>query len=88
MSKAASIDALNRIHKKLAEAIDAELQNIIDTESSIPANLINAVGAFLRANEITADVKDSDELAAIRERLTELRKGSLVQDAEETDYLN
>jgi len=88
MSKAASIDALNRIHQKLAEAIDAELQEILDTDAPLPANLINAVGAFLKANDITADVRDSDDLKAIRERLTELRGGSLVKDAEESDYLN
>lgn len=86
--RSASIGALNRIHKKLAEAIDAELQNILDTKGDLPANLINAVSAFLKANDITADVKDNDDLAKLREQLTELRGRSLVVDAQETDYLS
>lgn len=88
MSKAASIEALNRIHRKLAEAIDTELQSILDSGDNLPANLINAVSAFLKANDITADVKDNDDLAKLREQLTELRGRSLVVDAQETDYLS
>jgi hypothetical protein len=86
--RSASIEALNRIHRKLAEAIDAELQSILDSGDNLPANLINAVSAFLKANEITADVRDNDDLERLRKQLSELRGRSLVMDAQETDYLS
>jgi len=89
MSKAASIDALNRIHRKLAEAIDLELDHIINTsEEGIGSSMVNAVTAFLKANEITADIGETDELAALREKLSKVHGSNLVESASDTEYLN
>src|SRR5690625_4420075 len=88
MSKAASIDALNRIHRKLTKAIDEELDNIIGSEHGIGSSMVNAISAFLKANEITADVESEDNLKSLREKLAAARGSNLVQDASETEYLN
>lgn len=90
---AASKGALERIHAKLAEAIEEEIDFIIaGTNSEVPVKIeaafINAVRGFLKDNEITADIKDGDDLAALRRKMTELKSGNLVKDADNLDYLN
>lgn len=93
MSNAATKSALERIHAKLAEAIGDELDAITagrdhDIPERLPANLITAVSAFLKNNEITADIGSTDDLSAIREKLSNLKSNNLVKDATDMDYLN
>lgn len=92
---AASLESLKRIHAKLAEAIEDEIdfvQSAKDNAESVPikleASFINAVSKFLKDNEITADVKDGDDLAALKRKMIELKSGALVKDAIDNDYLN
>ena len=88
MSKSADKSALNRIHRKLAEAIDEELDNIIGGEVGIHSSMVNAISAFLKANDITADVAEQDELTDLRKKLAQASGSTLVEQASELEYLN
>lgn len=88
MSKSASVALLEQVHKKLAKNILDQLTRIEAGEAELTSSFIASVSAFLKANEITADVGESDDLAELRRRLSSLGAESIVASAQDTEYLN
>ena len=65
---AATQSKLGELHELLAEAFTSSIKLDMDEQLCNPA-LLSAAAKFLKDNEITADLKEADDLAELRDRL-------------------
>lgn len=91
MAKAADIDMLQLLHNLQAQSMIKRLQE--DLADGIPtdAATLGAISKFLKDNEVTADPADSDDLAALRDKLKQqsaerrARSGNVIALIQEED---
>lgn len=71
MSKSASLAELQELHKLIARSLNSRIQQ--DMEDGLPtdAATLGAAIKFLKDNNVSADPADSDDLAALRDKLKE-----------------
>ncbi|NPA69344.1 MAG: hypothetical protein GXO26_00910 [Crenarchaeota archaeon] len=80
MSKKASISKLNELHALIAEYYGETLKDAIEERAELSSGTLNAINGFLKQNEITADVVESQPLQNLQARVM----GLLEKEREET----
>jgi len=90
MSKSAKRNALEELHKMLAETLTEDLRQAKEDGIPLPAANLNAIRQFLKDNDITADIEAEDmaelhsefeqEMAAARQRKRDAVSNALSDD--------
>lgn len=84
MSKAASLDALQELHRNVAKSLNDRITQDMEDKLPTDAATLGAAIKFLKDNNVSADPAASDDLDKMREALTKQmrersgRRGNVV----------
>lgn len=74
MAKKASIEKLNALHDAIADYYGTVVEEAIEEGAELSSGTLNAINGFLKTNNITADVVESEPLQNLSYRIADLIK--------------
>lgn len=76
MSKKASMDKLNKLHDILADYYAEQLES----GEELSSGFLAAVNSFLKTNEVTADLMESEPMMDLQKKLQDLMNNNNEED--------
>jgi hypothetical protein len=72
--KKANVDKLNALHGLIAEYYEEAIKIALEEGEELSSGTLNAINNFLKTNDITADVMESQPLQNLQYRIADLVK--------------
>lgn len=74
MAKKASMEKLNALHDAIADYYGAVIMEALENEEQLSSGTLAAINAFLKNNDIKADIVESNPMQNMTYKLKELLK--------------
>ena len=72
MAKKASIDKLNGLHDLVATYYEDIIKTALEEDAELSSGTLNAINSFLKNNDITADMIESEPIQNLSYRIQDL----------------